>query len=103
RQVAAGRYGDLGAGDLDPQDIVVFVFQAGALVILPGVPGGQLDHQVHRLAHLDRARAVHPGYVDEAHPPQLDEVADVLGGGAHDLPVGDLAQLDGVVGHQPVA
>src|SRR5699024_12277340 len=47
--------------------------------------------------------AVRPGHVDDAHAPQLDEVADVLGGGAHDLPVGDLAQLDGVVGHQPVA
>src|SRR5699024_12124015 len=102
-QVAAGRDRDLGAGDPDAQNIVVFGLKAGALVVLLGVPGLQLDHQVHRLGHLDRARAVHPGHVDDAHAPQLDEVTDVLGGGAHDLPVGDLAQLDANVGHQPVA
>ena len=65
----------------------------------PRLPAGP---PVQALAQLDCTHTEHPGHIDDANAAQLNEVADILRSGAHDLPVGHLAQLYRIVGHQTV-
>ena len=65
------------------------------------IPMARID--VYKRQLLDRTHAEHTGHIDDADAAQLDKMADVLRGRAHDLAVGDLAQLHRVVRHQTVA
>jgi hypothetical protein len=94
---------DDGAGDFDAQNVIILAFQAGALIVFGGVPCFQLDDEVEAFTHLDRAHTEHTGHIDDADTAQLNEVADVFRRSTHDLTVGDLAQLHGIVGNEAVA
>ena len=101
-QVTAGGDGDGDAGYIDAQDVDGLALQTHTVVVLALLPGLHLDDHIDLLGILDRADTVHAAHVDDADAAQLDEVADVVGGGAHQGLGGHAANLHRVVGDETV-
>ena len=103
RKIPARADRDLVTHDAVAEVLDKVLLEAQAVEFLVLAPLLQLDDQIDILAVADTGDAKQSLYVNNADTPQFDQMLRDLGRGADQRVLAHLADLDHVVGHQPVA
>src|ERR1019366_9701517 len=102
-QIAPGPHGDGDVGDVHPENLHEFLFDAEAVHVLHIIPGLQRDDEVHALLAADGFDAEHGHYVDDADAADFHVVAGQFGAGADDIPAVHERHLGDVVRDEAIA